>query len=79
MVAVAQRFAEIGAYCEEIAYNCTEIGCRAYSLVKHMCTSEMGCECLDIGNGSMEIGYKCTEISITSFYTCILLPYLNII
>ena len=64
--AVAKRFAEIGAYCEEMAYNCPEQGCKALSLVKHRCTPRMGCVSPEIGNGSAEIGYKCTEISIAS-------------
>ena len=69
----------IYAYCEEIAYICTEIGCKAFSLAKNRCTPEMGCICLKISSCSTEIGYKYTEISIASFYTCILLPYLSII
>ena len=62
-----------------VAWRFAEIGCKAVSLVKHKCTPEMGCICLEIGSCSAEIGYKCIEISITSFYICILLAHLNII
>ena len=78
-MAVAWRFAEIWAQGKEIAYNYTEIVCKAFSLVKHRFTPEMSYTSHESSNCSMEIGYKCTEISIASFYTCNLLPYLNII
>ena len=54
-MSVTWRFAEINAYCEEIAYTCTQIGCKAFSLVEGMCTPEMGCVNLEIGNCSAEI------------------------